>query len=118
MARLNKSARVAIDTLRRTRERIAKRSAWTQGVYARTKYGKACISNDPRAVRWCLIGALSCEAVVGTDEWRTAINALTNVTGSASLAYWNDNRKKHAEVPAAIDRAIQLIEKGKVIDAA
>ena len=53
--------RVVHQVLRRVLVRIGTRPRWTQCVFARDRFGSAVHPRDPRAVRWCVSGAVARE---------------------------------------------------------
>ena len=63
---------------------------WTQGTFARDKWGDECYFRDPLAVSWCLSGALSLafNSPFGLNSYKTVRNYLRIGT---SLSIWNDD---------------------------
>lgn len=93
-----------VDVLKQAREKIAR--GWTScGVYALDQTGALVDYDDPRACKFCMMGALRSLAV---SEWlveqaKSAIRAQID----ASIVYWNDAAgRTQEEVLAAFDRAI------------
>jgi hypothetical protein len=69
---------------------------WTRGAFARTARGVECDAADPRAVRWCLLGALQkCTEGHEYDRIRAAIRRELCTT---CIAVWNDERATYDEV--------------------
>lgn len=97
----------ALDVLRAARERLTPDGAWTQGYGARDANGKPIDPKSPRAVCWCLIGAL---AAAGAEEKQIfyAAQWLTTAGSWNTLPRWNDDPSRtQAEVLAAFDAAIE-----------
>lgn len=40
---------------------------WTQGAFARDKFGNSVNSDDPEAISWCIVGA--CSIAKAQDGW-------------------------------------------------
>lgn len=95
----------ALESLRSARARIATPDRWTQSAAARDSGGRGVEATDPSAVCWCLIATLQ------LSRWLEHENALTAVTIETGgyLAQFNDTHT-HAEVLAALDRAIARLE--------
>ena len=90
---------------------IATPEAWTQGEFARDAYGEPVSWRSPRAVQFCLWGALNRVAYEMTgDRYRSvgladrAATALRD--GVTSLSGVND-RGTHTEVLALIDKYLK-----------
>lgn len=97
-----------VDILRRGRERIATPDKWTKGAAARTSTGRRCMETSPRAVCWCMIGAINAE--LGGLGWR-AVEPAREALGVGYVPRFNDNpATTHADVLAAFDRAIAKLE--------
>ena len=97
--------------LKQVRERIEKAEAWTQHAAARNAEGMKCTTDSPEAVCWCTIGSFwaSSYVVKTSEEFLAAVfNYLQDQMGN-DVAKFNDNHT-HAEVLAAIDRAIIVAE--------
>jgi hypothetical protein len=82
------------------------RKGWCKGAVARAKGGDMVDAGSPRAVRWCLMGALL--RVAPGAGWRQCA-LLHNAIGCESLAGWNDARRTKAPVLAALDRMIKSL---------
>ena len=96
-----------INLLRGARARITERGHWTQGTCARNRYGHKVPLHSPRAVRWCLLGALCAET--GECSVGEALEALRSIQRNPTQ--WNDEPgRKHSDVLAAFDAAITLLE--------
>lgn len=79
-------------------ELLADPKSWTQCTRARNAAGVSVESNDPEAVCWCIIGAIS-----KTNYWIKGHEALVarvwQLTGRGSIAGWNDAAgRTHGEV--------------------
>ena len=94
------------------RAKIEAPERWTQGAFAKTAKRNKANPNSPRAVCWCILGAVS--AVTGDNPNRpdraisSRLAAATNVDAyNECVIEWNDAPERaHAEVLAAFDRAI------------
>lgn len=91
---------------------IEKPKAWIKGVNATNKLGKGCTSSSEDAVCWCMDGALMRSAQSahlyepGSAYW-DAFYALNKLANGDFIA-WNDKpERKHAEVLAVFDKAIE-----------
>src|SRR5262245_8048241 len=78
---------------------------WTKGWYAAKANGDTCVWNHPKAVCWCMRGAVL--SVVETDEQRDlAIGLIRNVIGESHIGLWNDDPERTIEeVRSAMHRA-------------
>lgn len=98
--------------LRAARARIDSPSKWTRFSFARNSAGKGVPVQAQTAVRWCAIGALR----GGEESYHYAQQFLTQaviqITANPFLTVpeFNDTRK-HVEVLAMYDLAIQLAER-------
>ena len=63
------------------------KKGWCQGYYACTKDGVMCEYNDPRAVKWCIMGALDKVYPSSSGE---AVHKIEKALGGKSLPLWND----------------------------
>jgi hypothetical protein len=65
---------------------------WTQEAFARDAKGNTVDSNSPKAVCWCLRGAMQEEEAGDAYYWvnRSLINALETKTGRVNLTAFND----------------------------
>ena len=106
-----------IATLRAARELIAKPEAWTKVFFARDATGKQAQANSPRAVCWCIFGALERAAIDihASDEAHNAaaeeLDKQLRAQGSPSptVVDFNDTCT-HAEVLALFDATIARLE--------
>ena len=106
--------------LQRIRKRVE--TGWCKGSAAVDARGHSCSPISPRAVRWCLTGAMAREGY-GSDAavpyaTRTVMSLaarhlydalLEKDPDFASLVVYNDNHKQ-ADVLRLINRAIELAE--------
>ena len=97
--------------IERARALIATPQMWTQGEFARDAHGEPVNWRSPKAVQFCLWGALNRAAYAMTgDRYRSvgladhAAAALRD--GATSLSGVND-RGTHAEVLALFDAYLQ-----------
>jgi hypothetical protein len=103
----------AVTVARDARALIADRDRWTTGSYARTAIGTKCAPDDPRATRWCAIGARVARGAADrevSDAVAVALGARrANCAGSVgapqpSTTCWATPRF------SMYDRAIELLE--------
>lgn len=84
-------------------ELLADPARWCQHEIACRENGYACPVEDPKAVRWCLVGAL--ERVYGRAETvRLMPRIVAAIPGSGFMATFNDTHT-HAEVLELVRRA-------------
>lgn len=96
-----------LTVLRGARELLTPEGAWTQNEYAKTRTGRPCSVTSPRAVCWCLDGALWHETTAeGWDQAREAVIAVLDSPPSFILVWNDDPDRTQAEVLALLDRAI------------
>jgi hypothetical protein len=107
----------AVTVARAARALIENRDRWTTGSYARTAIGTKCAPDDPRAARWCAIGARVARVARGAAD-REASDAVDVALRRAAHELWADgspatvnDRRGHAAVLAMYDRAIELLER-------
>ncbi len=80
---------------------------WTQGAYARDAHDLPRDGAHPDAVCWCMYGAL--HRAEGPELYRPDVRDLLSEIVREPLDEWNDDEdRKHAEVLAAFDRAIEM----------
>lgn len=81
---------------------------WTQGCFARDENGRPTPFGGPKAVCFCMSGALShVSALNGSQPNMKAIELLQAEIGHPWLAPWNDEKgRTQAEVLAVYDAAI------------
>lgn len=93
--------------LRTARYLIWEPELWTQGQAAQYRFGDRTVRPDQQYA-YCLTRALW-EA--DTEVFERAVRVLWLAVPTHSLEYWNDDPKRtHAEVLAALDRAIALAD--------
>lgn len=93
------------EKLRAARARIAK--GWTQRASARTKGGVPVWGGDDRAICWCAVGALQ-----GSPEAIPLVRKAIGIPDECRISTWNDAPERtQAEVLAAFDKAIELVER-------
>lgn len=106
-----------LEVLKAARERIAVPERWTQGAYARSADRWGVPAVDPRAVCWCLAGAI--DVTLGLelgDAVRSVprqivmdqLKATLSAYGSNHIHY-NDEHS-HPEVLAIVDATIARLE--------
>lgn len=85
---------------------LSNRKRWTKRAYARLANSEVCCSNDPKAVRWCLIGA--CMEVYGCRADEEVIDKLRRVLGRdlvwSDLSKLNDSAT-HSEILEVVKKA-------------
>ena len=64
---------------------------WTKGAIARNNQGMNCIEKDPKAVSWCLLGALHTINGDSRSEMFFELDTRVRRTGAFSIAAWNDD---------------------------
>jgi hypothetical protein len=85
---------------------IEKPERWTKGWFARTEAGEKVAPRDPRAVCWCVEGAL-CKILNLPTITTAGVDARNELECAYDLdATYNDNRT-HADVLALLKRAIE-----------
>jgi hypothetical protein len=89
------------------RARIADPAHWTQFAMARDSEGQSVAARSPRAVSWCMTGALSYYS--DDASWWSAYLRLSTQVDYGRLVEFG-NTHTHAEVLAAFDRAIAQLE--------
>ena len=97
-------------TLIRARALIALEDRWIRGRFACTDRGTSVDATNPKAVCFCMLGALQ-HVTNSRHKYETAeydaAEFLMRRTVLATLAWWNDQTgRTHAEVLAAFSRAI------------
>jgi hypothetical protein len=105
------------EALRAARDKISTPDKWTKGCYARRSDGVMVPDRDPKAVRFCMIGAV-CSLYEGgvvppgpLEFLRTAIGLKNGCFGGGSISDWNDDQARyHGEVVDAFRRAIAIAE--------
>lgn len=111
----------ALELLRGARTLIARPENWCQSWYAvgrnKSEWEIVVEPNDPRAERFCSLGALRNQLGIGVTQtlrgehplYEEAVTALAG-TMRMKVPDFNDSRS-HAEVLDAFDRAIARLEK-------
>jgi hypothetical protein len=88
-----------LELLCKVREKLSAPGSWTQGAFARDRYGHDVPPDSPYATSWCLEGAA---VAVGASAYR--LHKALNVF---SVAWWNDGpQRTHEEVLTMLNRAI------------
>jgi len=98
---------VEIEVIRRAREIISDPTKWTQGTYARDKYGNCTDPGMENACRWCALGAVVQASIeLGVDDGigSASVDRLIDAAGGPVTTI-NDNQG-HAAVLALFDKAI------------
>jgi len=100
------------------RELLAEPRSWTQGTFARTAAGEPCAPTSLDAACWCVSGAAMCVARHSLNNFElagAAVRRLLSAIGAQAIGAWNDDpHRTHAEVLAALDRAIVRERSGLV----
>lgn len=89
---------------------LLRKRGWTQGAFAKGKYGYPRLWTDPFANSYCVVGAI--KHVYHKDAARTeaVISALRKhigLTGTQSLVEWNDAEGRTVE---QVITALEAIE--------
>ena len=87
---------------------------WLQGTLAASLNGCPVPAADPRACRWCIIGAIEAAATAGGVErhpvltlvWDRLSGVGSSSTAAADLAEWNDMPGRTAAEVAALLRSV------------
>lgn len=91
------------ETLERVRELLSDRKRWTKGTYARTGNNRDVDVFDPKAAKFCILGAIRRVNGTYTQEAADAFDSLTD----DDPAGFNDKRgTTHTDLLAVIDKAI------------
>ncbi len=114
MPRKPRRSRVPLTILKRSRQWLDDPDHWCQGIAAQTKEGRATYNSNGDAHRFCLLGATARFRDLTEPGWKARTRADDWIEKalpgrSKNIAYYND-RHKHAEVLALLDRAIALAE--------
>jgi hypothetical protein len=89
------------------RELLADPVRWCQGAIARDAAGKSSETWNPRAVAWCVLGAVRKVYPQGLAEFQRLAKTLA-ARGFDSVSEWNDAPERtHAEVLALLEE-VQL----------
>jgi len=105
------NAKGALPLLEAARMLLDDPDAWVQGAYAKDADGLPAHEMSPEACRWCLSGAI--RALCPLDGgYPLALNRQTarrylGIATGLPIPDFNDNAT-HAEVLAALDKAIEL----------
>lgn len=90
---------------------------WTQRAFARDRMGGSIDSNDPKAVKWCPLGAISkANSSLGPDVFETdrASDYLRKAAKAPSIVGWNDaGCYSKFDVLKAFTKAIELSKASK-----
>lgn len=104
--------KTAVEILKAARAVIEKPESWTKGYYAKAEDRTWTISNGPKAVCFCSIGAI--EKATGKVHYGggwpfEAEYMLRRAADVSNIADFNDAPERtHEEVLAIFDRAIEL----------
>lgn len=100
-----------LEILKAARELISVPERWTRDYYAKTEDGLNVASNDPRAVKWCALGAIERGGKHDRGASSDTEDFIEKLIGnpSRSLASFNDSHT-HPDVLALFDRAIAKLE--------
>ena len=97
--------RAAAETLSRAAALMVEKG-WTQRECARDATGKSIHSSDPRAVAFCIVGAVCRVGKPGVGAVHPAFGFIEQVIDRTAVAGWNDEVERTAsEVIAALDAA-------------
>ena len=107
------------DVLRAARALIADPARWTRGQLACDAVGRSVKPNNPKAVRWCVMGAIRKADPDDRLERGTAHTALRlglRRLGFSKGPMSTNDRHGHAAILAALDAAIVEVMEGKLLD--
>jgi hypothetical protein len=100
---------VPVIIIQRERDLISDEQHWCRGSYARGKGGFSVAVNDPKARRYCAMGALLLAASEVCGDQATAsqlaYGIAETISPTGSLVFINDHRG-HAAVLSLFDAAI------------
>jgi hypothetical protein len=100
----------ALAVLKAARDKIADEINWTQYAAARDSAGMPVKATDPKACRWCMIGALI--AIEGdADTKKEAASHLREgfAPGLANSLSWLNDRANHKAVLELFDITIKRL---------
>jgi superfamily II helicase len=99
-----------LEILTRARALLSEEVNWTQNSFARTADGVPIQAEDPKACKFCMVGALNRANFEANTNWWVERIAATDVLRCAiggSITGYNDNPYcQHSNVLKAFDRAI------------
>jgi hypothetical protein len=85
---------------------LLKRKGWCKGHLARAANGRIVSVDSPKAVAWCMIGAIRRVTVASVEQYGFADLLLQRVIGMP-VPVWNDDpHRTKEEVIEAFDKAI------------
>ena len=105
-----------LDTLIKGKQRISDPKNWTQGAYARDKFGVECSSGDEAAVCFCALGAIENDvSFIKYREFNKAAQILDQAASEISgweckTGEYNDYNK-HKDVLHLFNVAISIMKK-------
>lgn len=104
--------------LRRAAEIVETPGQWCQGALARDALDLRVEANDPRAAKWCLVGAIKkaqCD-VLGPDGWEAGFPEAAIDIADGYQGIWNDKPGRTAdEVAAALREAADRCERSEPV---
>ena len=95
------------EILKAARELISDEAHWCQGRFACDETGDEAYTTEPRACRWCALGAVW--AVAPGTVGIGAAERFLDIASGETITDYNDNHT-HAEVLAMFDKAIKMSE--------
>lgn len=108
-------SKLIVETLTQARALIASPAKWTRGVNARNNKGDRINWDNPRAARFCALGALK-RASQQVDAQRSLYSArqsmqkiIEEISDYSGIIEYNDSHK-HADVVRVFDDAIGYAE--------
>lgn len=87
---------------------LTEKSKWTKGTEARRKSGHAVVLDSPKAVKWCLLGAIKYCYPDWEDRWEIMkkVYSALELELSDSITDWNDKKSRiFKEVRSLIEKA-------------
>jgi hypothetical protein len=98
------------DILNKAADLIEPEGAWTQGAWQRGRSGREVKPDSPRAVCWCVGGAIEHVSSIGIGS--AAMTELRDHLSVMFISEWNDAPERtQAEVVAKLREAAMLSER-------
>jgi hypothetical protein len=88
------------------------KAGWTQREEARNSKGYSVSVTDPKACRFCLVGAIrKTTNEMAYEDHQKMLTQLCAVIGSMSIVDWNDVKgRTKTQVLAALDKVIEVAQ--------
>lgn len=99
-----------LEGLQNLRKQIAERQHWCKGAFARDLEGNKVHETSPRAVQWCIMGALGVVTKGNHLVYRRCYEVLLSLAQDG-LQWTNDAKTTtHQDILDLIDRAIAEVK--------